>query len=432
VARFFTSPSPKDRNWAVVQADSVFLGIVSAAGTFLPVFLVRLGASGSEIGLLTAIPALTAFTLAIPFGRWLQARRNIVPWYSRLRLAGWCSYAAMAVVAAVLPPGQAVRAMLVVWAVASLPSTAGLVAFPIVMDGAAGPDGRFDLLGRRWAIAGTSTTISVAIGGQLLSILPFPLNFELLFGAVTLAGVASYWVSRQIVIDDQAPAQGDGTSIGQRLRALGSLVTARRGFMGYELRALVYAAGIGIAVPLLPLFYVHEVGASNAWIGIIGAAQSAGGVLGYLSGRRISLRRTGANILLPSLLGVAAVPATLSVLHWLPGVAIVAFVSGLAAAGAQLAMFDRLMRSIPREHGVTFSSVDQSLQNLGLIVAPNVGGLLAASVGVRPGLVVASAIIAAAMILFSLDAGLRLTVSKTWSRLRGATRPRPRKAAEPG
>ena len=416
-------PTPRSpvqaRNWAVVQVDSVFVGVVSASGTFLPVFLVRLGASGTAVALLTAIPAVTAFALAIPFGRWLQARGNIVPWYSRLRLAGWLSYAAMAGAAAILPPERAVPVMLAIWALASLPSTAGLVAFPIVMDGAAGPAGRFDLLGRRWAIAGVSTAISVAIGGQLLNLLSFPTNFELLFLAVSIAGFGSFLQSRQLVIEEPprpAAVAATGTSDGrpagaavtsrQGLRALAALVRGERPFVRYELRALVFTAGIGLAAPLLPLFYVHEVHAPDAWIGIIGASQSAGAVLGYVVSRRVSLRRAGATILMPALLVTALVPATLSVLDWLPAVAAVGFVSGVAAAGAQLALFDRLMDAIPRAHGVTFSSVDQSLQNFALIVAPNLGGLLAVTVGVRPGLISAAAVLAVALVLFAADAGV--------------------------
>jgi len=400
-------PSPHQaHNWSVVQADSVFVGIVTAAGTFLPVFLVRLGGSGTDIAFLTAIPALTAFALAIPFGRWLQGRRSIVPWYSRLRLVAWCSYAVMGVLGLVLPPAQAVPAILAVWALASLPSTAGLVAFPIVMDGAAGPSGRFDLLGRRWAIAGVATTISVALGGQLLDLLPFPGNFAVLFAAISLAGFASYSLSRTIVIDDRARVRPPaGEPIRAMLGGIVGLVRGHRSFVRYELRALVYTAGVGITAPLLPLFYVHEVGAPDAWIGIIGAAQSAGGVLGYVSARRISLRRSGATVLLPSLLAVALVPAGQAAIGWLPAVATLAFVSGLGAAGTQLALFDRLLNAIPRAHGVTFSSVDQSLQNLGLILAPNVGGVLAATIGVREGLVVAALVIGLAFALFAIDLG---------------------------
>ena len=389
----------------MVQLDSVFVGIITASGTFLPVFLLRLGASPNDVGLLTALPAATAFVLAIPFGRWLQGRRNIVPWYSRMRLLAWLSYAAMAGVAVVLPREQAIPAMLAIWGLASVPSTAGLVAFPIVMDGAAGRDGRFDLLGRRWAIAGTSTAIAVALAGQFLNAIPFPANFELLFAMVSIAGLGSYLQSSRIVIPDQvrAPVVAQAP-LRERLASLRALVLANRSFVRFEMRSLVYTASIGLSMPVLPLFYVHEVGAPDAWIGIIGSAQSAGGVLGYLAARQLARRGGATMTLLPSMLAAALAPAALSAIGWLPGVAAISFVIGLASAGVQLAMFDQLMRRIPMEHGVTFASVDQSIQNVALIVAPNVGGVLAAAFGARATLLVIAFMGAATFALFAWNA----------------------------
>jgi hypothetical protein len=396
--------SVRARNWRLVQADSLFIGIVTASGTFLPVFLLRLGASANDIGLLTALPALTAFVLAIPFGRWLQRRRNIVPWYSRLRLVAWSSYALMAATSAILPRAQAVPIMLAIWALASLPSTAALVGFPMVMDGAAGPGGRFDLLGRRWAIAGLSTSVAVAIGGQFLNAVAFPMNFEILFFLLSVAGVGSFLQSSRLVIPDQVPAAG--TSAGpprERIRGLWRLVTANRPFTRFELRSFVFTASIGLSMPVLPLFYVHEMSAPDAWIGIIGSAQSAGGVLGYLVARQLARRRGGAFTLLPSLLALALAPAVLSLIGWLPAVAAIAFVMGVAAAGAQLALFDAFLRRIPIQHGVTFSSVDQSLQNLALVIAPNIGGVIALAFGARATLVVIAAVTFMAFVLFLLD-----------------------------
>ena len=389
-------------NWTLVQIDSVFVGIVTASGTFLPVFLLRLGGTANDVGLLTALPALTAFALAIPLGRWLQTRRNIVPWYSRMRLLAWLSYALIAGVAAALPPEQAIPWILVVWAFASLPSTAGLVAFPIVMDGAAGRDGRFDLLGRRWAIAGTSTAIAVALGGQFLNAVPFPVNFELLFVMVTLAGAGSFLQSHRIVIPDQAPRpSGPAEPLRQRFTGLWSLVLANRSFVGYELRSLAYTVAVGLSLPILPLFYVHEMSAPDAWIGAIGAAQSAGGVLGYIAARQLARRRGPTITLLPSLLAVAVAPAILSVTGWLPGAAAIAFVVGLASAGVQLAMFDQLMRRVPLEQGVTFSSVDQSVQNFALVLAPSIGGVVAAAMGARTALLIVALVGAVAFALFA-------------------------------
>jgi hypothetical protein len=397
--------SVRSGNWRRVQADSVFIGVVNASGTFLPVFLLRLGASANDVGLLTALPAFTAFALAIPFGRWMQRRRNIVPWYSRLRLVAWSSYAVMAGVAALFPREQAVPLILAVWALASLPATAAMVGFPMVMDGAAGPGGRFDLLGRRWAIAGVSAAIAVAIGGQLLSAAAFPTNFEVLLVFVSLAGVGSFLQSSRFVIPDQVPVPSVVQApVRERLAGLWRLIVANRPFVRFELRVFAFTASIGLAMPLLPLFYVREVGAPDAWIGVIGAAGSAGSVLGYVVARQLARRVGGARTLLPSMLAMALAPAVLSVIDWLPAVAAIAFGAGVAGAGAQLALFDQMMRRIPAEHGVTFSSVDQSLQNFALIVAPNIGGAIALALGIRPALLVLAAVGLVAFALFLFDA----------------------------
>ncbi len=394
------------RNWRLVQADSIFIGLVNAAGTFLPVFLLRLGASANDVGLLTALPALTAFVLAIPFGRMLQARGRIVAWYSRLRLVAWTSYAVIAGAVALLPREAAVPVALVIWALASLPSTAALVAFPMVMDGAAGPGGRFDLLGRRWAIAGVSAIVAVALGGQFLAAVPFPLNFQILLVIVTLAGFGSYLQSSRLVIAEHVAASPKAAlpPLRERLGGLWRTVVSNRTFVGFELRSLAYITSIGLALPVLPLFYVHDLAASDAWIGIIGAAGSAGSVLGYTSVRRIARRRGGISILLPALIAAAAAYALLSVVDWLPAVAAIVFVSGVAGAGAQLALFDALMQSFPKELGVTFSSVDQSIQNFALVVAPNVGGFLAVALGSRQALLVTASVGFVAVALFALEA----------------------------
>lgn len=408
-------------NYRRVQADSVFIGVVNASSTFLPVFLLRLGASGNDVGLLTALPALTAFVLAIPFGRMLRGRPRIVPWYSRLRLLAWSSYAVIAALAALLPREQAIPAALAVWALASLPSTAALVAFPLVMDGAAGPGGRFDLLGRRWAIAGVTGAVAVAVGGQFLNALPFPLNFEILLVIVTLAGIGSYFQSSRIEIPDQPAAAiaERQPPARERMAALWRLVLANRSFTRFELRAFVYTASIGLSLPVLPLFYVHDVAASDAWIGIIGAAQSMGAVLGYLAARQLSRRGSGAMLLLPALLVMAVTPAVLSLVGWLPAVAALAFVIGVASAAAQLALFDAFMRRIPREEGITFSSVDQSIQNLAFVLAPNAGGFLAVAFGARSTLLFVAAVGFAAFVLFAIDA--RVTGARRAAERRAST-----------
>jgi hypothetical protein len=395
-------------NHALIQADGVAIGIAGAVGPFLPVFLVRLGASGAQVGLLTSIPAVAAFLLALPIGHWLQRRRNIVPWFSRSRLLQQLAYAGMAIAVVLVPSEWTLTAILAVWAVAMLPNTVCLVAFPILMDAAAGPRGRYDLLSRRWSVMGLATAVTVVAVGQLLGRVPFPTNYELFLVAVTCVGGASYWLTSSIRIPNQAPAPGDaGPSLPARIRQLASVVGSRPSFLRYELRAFIYVAGTALATPLVPLFYVREIHAPDAWIGIIGAGQAAGALLGYTTARTVSRRWGGHAVLLPALLAGSLVPVLLSVMHDLAAVAALAVLSGFFAAGANLALFDELLQRIPRSVGVTFSSVDQTIQNLALVVAPIAGGLLATEIGIRSALEVAGVVALASVALFALDARAR-------------------------
>src|SRR5688500_17493149 len=75
-----------ERNARNVMIDGLGVGLVTGVATFLSVFLIRLGASNLQVGLLTSMPAVTGALLAIPIGDFIQRRTNIILWYARSRL----------------------------------------------------------------------------------------------------------------------------------------------------------------------------------------------------------------------------------------------------------------------------------------------------------------------------------------------------------
>ena len=94
LARWLTRPANvQQRNVRNVLIDGVGVALVQGVATFLSVFLVRLGATPFMVGLLTSMPALTGMILAIPVGRLLERQRDILPWYSRVRVLVLGSYA---------------------------------------------------------------------------------------------------------------------------------------------------------------------------------------------------------------------------------------------------------------------------------------------------------------------------------------------------
>ena len=388
----------------MIRGDSIAMGIIAAVSPFLPVFIVRLGGSAFDVSLLTAIPAVGGFLLAIPVGQFLQGKSRIVPWYSGSRMVAHLSYVVAAVVVLVGPPHVVIPALLVVWAIAAVPSTIGMVAFPIVMDGAAGPRGRYELMSRRWAIMGLTTAITVALIGQLLDRLPFPGNYQMVFIGFSIAGLISFHFSRQFRVPEHAPQPRDtgGRRFG-RLRETVLAVRAQPAFLRYSGRQLVYVVGARFAVPLIPLYYVREVGATDAWIGIIATCQSLALLVGYQVWRRLSVARGGGLVLLVTLLAGALYPVALSLVDELVVVAALAAVAGFFSAGVDLALFDELMKRIPRPYGVTFTSIDTALVNAASILAPLVGAALAVALGIATALHVASLIGLFAVILFALD-----------------------------
>lgn len=393
----------RKRNYRVILIDGGVLGITGVAGVFMPVFIVRLGGSNLEVSLLTALPALTGFLFAIPIGTFLQSRRNVVPWYARARGSAQMVYVATAAASALVAPAQAVLVTLILWGAITIPSTIGAVAFNVVMDGAAGPRGRYDLLSMRWSVMGLATAVSVAVAGQILQLLPFPLNYQLVFVSLSVAGFFSFWFSRQIRIADHLPSvRPPGDSIPHRLRGFVGMIRGERRFVSFVGRHFLLTFGSRLAAPLIPLWYVREAHAPDSWIGVIGMAQSLALLLGYSFWRGQSRRRSARILIVSSTVGLALYPGLLSLSTDLLTVAVITGASSLFAAGVDLVLFDELMKTIPRRLALTLSSVETSTQNLAAIVAPLLGGLIAELAGIQVGLLVAAVVTLAGALGLSL------------------------------
>jgi hypothetical protein len=193
------------RNFRYVQIDAIGVSISNVAAPFLPVFLTRLGASNFQIGLLSSMPGMTGLILAMVVGRFLQTRRNIIPWYSLSRLMVILCYALTGILTIAVSEKFAIIATLAIWAFASIPQTALAVAFSVVMNAVAGPEGRYALLSRRWAIFGLTGVIGTFIVTRLIDLLSFPVNYAIMFTVLSLGGFFSFYFSRKIYLPIQTP-----------------------------------------------------------------------------------------------------------------------------------------------------------------------------------------------------------------------------------
>jgi Major Facilitator Superfamily len=393
VHRLHLSAAPADaspvqkRNFLNVQVDAVGVGLASAAAPFLPVFLARLGASNTDVGLLTAMPAFTGLFLAIIIGRFLQRRRQVVPWFSVARLLNISAYAMTGIVPFLVPREFAVTAVLVIWAAVTVPQTLSNVAFSVVMNAVAGPRGRYDLLSRRWSILGLTTALAVAIVGKVLDSIAFPLNYQVVFMCLSVGGLISYYFSNHISLPDtEPPTLTPGQSPGQRFEGFVSLIRSEKEFVSFTAKRLVYMTGTAVALPLVPLYYVREVQASDAWIGAITMTQTAVALLGYIFWTRQSRKRGSRFVLLATALGMALYPVLMALTHSLELMVVFAALSGIFQAGQDLVFFDELLKTVPAKYSATFVSLAQCLEYLSRVAAPIIGTMLADQAGLGAGL----------------------------------------------
>ena len=383
--------------------DAIGVGVASAASPFLPVFLARLGATSFQVGLLTAMPAIIGFFLSVAAGRFLQSRRNIVPWFAGARFLGLSSYAVVGLVSFLVPQEYGVPAVLCLWAAATVPHTVVNIAFSVVMNAVAGPRGRYELLSRRWSILGLTTAITAVMAGQVLDRLRFPVNYQLVFVGLSLGSLISYYYSSRIQLPKvEAEPRVGGLSLGQRVKDSLHLIRRERTFLSFTGKQSVYILGVTLAVPLLPLYYVRVVRASDAWIGVIQTAQTIVMLVGYYVWTRQSRARGSRFVLLCTTLGLALYPALVATTRRVEWIVLCAGLAGVFQAGLDLVFFDELMKTIPPRHSATFVSVASSLQNLARMMGPLLGTLLADRIGIGGALVVSAVLRLIGFGLFAL------------------------------
>ena len=388
----FHPADTEQRNMRNVMIDGVGVGLVNGVATFLAVFLVRLEASAFLVGLLTSLPALAGMLLALPIGRLLERQRNIIPWYTRSRMLGFAAYLLMGLVPFFIPQDQVALAIILIWALATVPQTILNVAFTVVMGAVAGPDRRYYVMSRRWSILGATTAISVALCGWVLNQVTFPLNYQIVFIGSFLGGVLSFAFASRIIIPDNEPPDAADAVQGWRARVAESVGALRENvaysrFLGSQ---FVFRLGMALGLPLFPLYWVRELNASDAWIGVINTVASAVLLVAYFIWSGLTRRRGAGLVLRICVFGVACYPLLTALTKSAAPLPLYAGLSGLFNAGIELVLFDILLATSPQRRTASYVALYQLTTYVALFFGPFIGTTLAGMFGYAPALIVAA------------------------------------------
>jgi len=279
--------------------------------------------------------------------------------------------------------------------------TALAVAFSVVMNAIAGPEGRYALLSQRWAIFGLTTVVGTFLVTRVIDLVAFPLNYALMFLGLSLGGLISFYFSNRITLPDQVtPPLSAGLSPRETIRGYLDLLRNNPAFVSFASKRFVYFSALALSAPILPLYLVREVGASDSEIGSVNMVFTLIMLVGYFLWPWVSRHRSGRFVLLATTLGMSFYPALTATSHHAASIMVFAGIAGLFQAGLDLVFFDELLKTVPDGYSATFVSLAQSMQYLSTIIAPLLGTFLANYIGLGGALLVSAILRLLGFLLF--------------------------------
>lgn len=161
--------------------DVAWFGLLSGTTiSFLVIYATHVGATGEQIGLINAGPAMVNLLLALPVGIWLgkKAIDRAVFWSGMLQRL---FYLAFAFLPLLLFAQVQIWVIIVASLLMSIPGTGMAIGFNALFAEVVPPEWRGHVVGIRNALLSITTVISALLAGQILTWLKFPIGYQVVF-----------------------------------------------------------------------------------------------------------------------------------------------------------------------------------------------------------------------------------------------------------
>ncbi len=171
--------------------DIAWFGVLSGSAiNFLNIYAARLGASGFQIGLLGAMPAVVSLFLSIPAGNWLQTQPvgRAVFWTAVLSRLGYFLW---------IPLPWLFGNQGQIWALTAITLAMGIpmcglsVGFNTLFASAVPTEWRASVVGIRNVVQSLTFILASLGTGYLLDHLKFPIGYQITFGIGALSAAMS-------------------------------------------------------------------------------------------------------------------------------------------------------------------------------------------------------------------------------------------------
>jgi MFS family permease len=394
-------------NFIHLYFDIAWFGIVSGTTlAFLAVFATRQGALPTQIGLLSAVPALVNLLFALPAGSWLSKLPvgKAVFWSSILTRVFYLVFIPLPVLFA---PAVQVWWIILITLVMTIPATLQVVGFNALFAEVVPVEWRGHVAGIRNAILSIVATVFTLLSGLLLDRVVFPLGYQIVFGLGFIGAVLSslhlYLIARNLRNRQNAPAvNGDRaarqrTAQGRRLMfEISQLYRWGMQSMRLDVMRGHFARIMGLlffwhlvqflTIPAVTPFIVNDLGISDQLIGLATGLFNITMFLGSIGLSRATQwlgnkRLVGAGFALLSLFPILTAFGTVP--YILANIA-----GGLAWAMAGGALFNYLFENMPENDRPAYLAWYILVSNAAILIGSLAGPPIAQLIGFSTALII--------------------------------------------
>lgn len=385
-----------DRNAFYLVVEIFFAAVLGAAATFNGAYALRLGASNEDIGLLSSLPALLAVLISIPAGRFLQTRARRKPWIVYSLLMHRTGFLLVALVPllklAGLNQGSVAVALLIA---ISAPAHFFNVGWIPMLADVISEDRRSAVFTGRNVFANLVTSVMVMVFGQWLDRVAFPFNYQVMYAFGFCASLLSQFFIMKIAVPDKpvepAAPRAPAEPLVKRARAQWTaFVIALReqpNFQRMTTNTVLHGLGLWLVAPLYILYYVRQLEASDAWLGLQGTVMTAATIVGWMIWRPVIARVGELPILKSIIVTLGLIPVLIGLLPNLTLIVFVVALNGLLSPAVNLTHFNTLLKIIPPAERPVYTGMYMTIVNLFAFICPLLGVWIAGMVGLAPAMI---------------------------------------------
>lgn len=372
------------RNTRFLYADIAWFGVLSGiAGSFLSVFIIRIGGSNLHIGFLAALPALITFFVSIPGGRLVERERKPQSVLIGSALLNRLGYLAIALVPLVFTLYQADA---IVWIVALLTIPAAIfnVAFTTMFGRAVKPERRAHVVTVRNIWVGIVCTAVAFIGGKFLDQILFPINYQILFLAGFVTSLVSvYYLARIQPPADSPPITRHVTDAPGGAHDWARMLRDNPLFARFTWVSFIFHWGMFFTQPLYSIYWVRTLNATDGWVGFLNMVGSAITIVCYPLWSRLTIRYGTLLGIFWATLGLAIYPLATMLSPRIEWIVLIQILGGVTSSGYGLTFFNRLLEVSPELQRPSYIAEYNTLINIAAFASPLIATALTSILDVR-------------------------------------------------